>query len=213
MTMTKMPDPLISALRDRMRGAAMTALLALICLGTVNPAWAHGGEDHGDEAAPPAALPGVLSRAATRTDEVEFVAVLEPGRLRVYLDHAATNVPLAGARVEVDGLGTTAVAAESEPGVYDLKLASAPKPGHHPLTVSVQAVGTEDLLAAELHVPASPAAADPDHSDHEHPEAASVWTTAWWVLAGAVFGALGATALRTLNRRRQAASPNVNTGS
>lgn len=213
MTLNKMPHSLMSFLCERVRRPAMAALLALTCLGAVGPAWAHGGEDHGDEAATPATLPGVLPRAVTRTDEVEFVAVLEPGRLRVYLDQAATNVPLAGARVEVEGLGATAVAAESEPGVYDLKLAQAPKPGHHPLTVSVQSGDTEDLLTAELDVPEAPAAADHDHSDHDHPEAASAWTTALWVLAGAVFGALAATALRALNRRRLAASPNVNTGS
>ncbi|WP_159098951.1 hypothetical protein [Aquabacterium olei] len=213
MTMTKMPDTLISLVCDGVRRPAIAALLALTCLGAMSPAWAHGGEDHGDEAATPAALPGVLPRAATHTDEVELVAVLEPGRLRVYLDQAATNAPLAGARVEVEGLGATAVAAESEPGVYDLKLAQAPKPGHHPLTVSVQAGDTEDLLTAELDVPEVPAAADHDHSDHDHPEAASAWTTALWVLAGAVFGALAATALRALNRRRQPASPNANTGS
>lgn len=209
MTMNTMSQNLMSRWCAGVGRPAMVALLALACLGAVPAARAHGGEDHGDEAA---AVPGGLPRAATHTDEVEMVAVLEPGRLRVYLDQAATNAPLVGARVEVEGLGAAAVAAEREPGVYDLKLSQAPRPGHHPLTVSVQAGDTEDLLTAELDVPEAPAATDADHSDHDHADAPGPWTTAWWVLAGAVFGALVATAVRTVGRRAAAASTEPKAG-
>jgi len=178
-------------------------LLALLWMGLsgmgVTPARAHGGEDHGDEAHAEALQPpGVLPRAATRTDEVELVAVLEPSRLLIYVDQAASNAPLTGARVEVEGLGATAAAPEVEPGVYALALAAAPAPGHHPLTVSVQARDVEDLLSAELDVP-DPRPEEIDHDTlHDHLPA---WT---WVVAGSVVGALGALGLGAMRRRRDA---------
>ncbi len=113
---------------------------------------AHGGEDHGVPAT--VATQGLLPRAASATDEFELLAVLEAGRLLIYLDTMATNAPVPMATVEVDGAGATAVATEVAPGVYALALASPLTPGAHALTFTVQTADSADLLAATLEVPA-----------------------------------------------------------
>ncbi len=197
---TMMPFRFLTSLTPQRRGGmGLVALLMWVTLMSATPAHAHGGEDHGDDAHAEAMLPpGLLPRAATRTDEVELVAVLEAARLLVYLDHGATNAPLAGARVEVEGLGRAATAAEVEPGVYALPLARSPAPGHHPLAVTVQAGDVEDLLTAELDVP-EPVSTEVDHDVlHDHLPA---WT---WVVTGSVLGALAAWGLGAAWRRRRA---------
>lgn len=116
------------------------------------PAWAHDGEIHGEAAA----LPGTTEmapRATDATEEFELVAVLAGDHLTLYLDRFATNEPVAGATVEVEGDGWKAVAAPVVPGVYALPAAALASPGRHPLTVSVEAGDLADLLTLSLDSP------------------------------------------------------------
>ena len=77
---------------------------------------AHGGEDHGDGAAP--AIAGdVAPRAAAQSAEFELVAVLTEGKLTLYLDRYADNAPVPDAEVEVESGSFKAVAAQVAPGV------------------------------------------------------------------------------------------------
>jgi len=126
------------------------------------PALAHGGEEHGDAPAP--AMTAVAApRAVAESDEFELVAIAEDKRLILYLDHFATNVPVADARVEVESGTMKAVATEIAPGVYALPAAAFARPGRYPLAISIEAGDSADLLATTLDF-AGPATAIARHA-------------------------------------------------
>jgi hypothetical protein len=118
------------------------------------PVWAHEGHDHaaaevGVEAAP---------RASAESEVFELVAVLAAdGRLILYLDRYASGEPVTEARIEVESGGAKATALTLEPGVYAASLNTLRQPGKHPLTLTVHAGDSIDLLAANLDVPQLPA--------------------------------------------------------
>jgi cobalt-zinc-cadmium efflux system membrane fusion protein len=69
----------------------------------------------------------------------------------IYLDSFASNAPVPGAKVEVEGAGLKGVAVEVAPGVYQLP-APALGAGKHALTVSIETADNADLLATTLDV-------------------------------------------------------------
>lgn len=133
----------------------VTALIAALAVAA--GALAHEGEDHGPPAA--ALSQTLLPRVATASEDFELVVVLEPARLVVYLDRQASNEPVAGARVDVEGAGLNAAAVESGAGTYALALAAPLPPGQHALTFTLQAGTDADLLSVTLEVPAPATAA------------------------------------------------------
>jgi MYXO-CTERM domain-containing protein len=167
-----------------------------------DPARAHAGEDHGnDAAAQPAASLTVAPRATARSEDFELVAVLEgeaaPGRrLRVSLDRFDSNEPVVGARIEIEVDGQAAQASEDSPGSYLVRLAAIDRaaPGSTlPLTISIDAGQTADLLTATLEIPAQAIRS----ADHAH-----AWTeVGTWVTSAVI--ALAGLALLGLRRRRQ----------
>ncbi|MFA4970292.1 MAG: hypothetical protein WC540_11745 [Sulfuritalea sp.] len=153
-------------------------------------AYAHGDEDHG--AAPPPVTQSMAPRAVAATEEFEVVAVLEDKHLVVYVDRHASNEPVAGAKVEIEGGGLQGVAAESAPGTYLLNLAAALPPAKHALTISIEAGDSADLLTATLDTSsAAPAAA------HAH-----YWSE-WIVWGLAALLLLVSAALLAVRRRKQ----------
>jgi hypothetical protein len=168
-------------------------LVAAGIVASAAAARAHGGEDHGP---PPAAVSqALLPRATAHSEDLELVAVLEQDRLLVFVDHAATNEPLAKASVEVEGPLGSGVAAEQAPGLYALQLARKPSPGTHPLTFTVQGDQVADLLAAPLVVaPDGPVEAG--HADEP-------WLSRiGWAAGGAVAAAVALSLLAAVRRRR-----------
>lgn len=129
--------------------ACMAAVVLTILSGA---AWAHGGEDHGDEVAlaPPAA---VAPRTSAETEEFELVAVLQGKQLILTLDRFATNEPVADAKIDVEsGNALKAVAKQVAAGSYVVQVPDGvfAKPGKYPLTMTVQAGDSSDLLTASL---------------------------------------------------------------
>lgn len=121
------------------------------------PAFAHEGEDHSPAVA--ASLPSeATARSASATELFELVAVVSNGRLMLYLDRFETNEPVSGARIAVETGALKAVAAEVEPGMYEVVADAFGHPGPHPMTIDVQAGDDVDLLALTVDV-ASPSAA------------------------------------------------------
>ena len=133
--------------------ALLTLLLA------AGPAWPHGDEDH-DHAEAPVAAPTLTTapRASAVSEEFELVAVLADDRLTLYLDHYASNAPVADARVELESGAYKGVARQIEAGTYELPGTAFAKPGKYPLVVSLETADSADLLTATLEV-APPAAA------------------------------------------------------
>lgn len=134
--------------------------VVLLLAGLLLPPWAvqaHEGHDHGPpEPAPP---PQAAPRTVAESEDFELVAVLEGSGLTLYLDRHASNEPVAGALVEVESGALKAQAKERAAGVYILDGEVFGRPGSHPLTLTIQAGETLDLLAATLVVPAAPPAA------------------------------------------------------
>lgn len=152
-------------------------------------AYAHGDEDHG--APPPPVTQSMAPRAVAATEEFEVVAVLEGKHLMVYVDRYASNEPVAGAKVEIEGGGLQGVAAESAPGTYLLNLAAAMPPAKHGLTISIEAGDSADLLTATL--------------DTSSAAPAAVHTHYWgeWIVWGLAALLLVSVALLAARRRKQ----------
>lgn len=166
----------------------MKRLIALFGLAVVplafvpSAAWPHGGEDHGD--APASTAPAdIAPRAVAQSEDFELTAVRTGGRLMVYLDRYADNAPVAGAVVEVESGAFKAVAKEAEPGLYAVPGDAFAKPARYPLTISIQAGDTADLLAATLDL-AEPAVAV------EHVHSWDEWAV-WGGAASVLFVAVG----------------------
>lgn len=157
--------------------------LLLLALASPAAALAHGGEDHGAEAAPAMAL-DIAPRATSETEEFELVAVPEGKKLVLYLDRFDTNAPVADARIEVESGAFKAVATEAAPGVYWLPGEAFAAPAKYPLTISVQAGESADLLTATLDLTKPAAGAGHARSREEW----AVWgASGALLLAGAGF--------------------------
>ena len=113
-------------------------------------AFAHGGEDNDTPA--PVATTSQGPRIEIRSDQFELLGALQDDHLTLYLDRYASNEPIAGAKIEVEGAGVKAVATAAGNGVYSVPADALTKPGKHPLIFTVQAGDIADLLNGELTV-------------------------------------------------------------
>lgn len=175
----------------------MQARALILVMVIAFPAWAGGDSSDGHTHAAPEPVPmkAGVPRAAAVSEEFEAVVVLEGKKLRLYLDRHASNEPVAGARVEIEGDALTGVAAESSPGVYVIDARSFPA-GSHALTIAVETADSADLLLATLDIAPAPVVDAHVHGWNEWP----VWPGAGGLaLAG---GALWV--LWVLRRRKQA---------
>ena len=156
---------------------------------------AHEGDVH-EEQRPPALSIPLAPRAEAATDQIELLAVLDGGVITLYVDRFAGNEPVVGARVEVQGEGIEAVAAETSPGVYAFSLPPSTSATQHALTVSVEAGQLADLLTVTIGNAELP-------GDHRHQTTSAEWTA--WATAGAVLlaGAALVVARRLHFRRRR----------
>ena len=160
--------------------------------------FAGGGDDHshGDTKATPVAAAAQLLRVEAVSELFELVGELAGDKLVIHLDRFATNEPVAGATISVEGGPLKATAAAEREGVYTVSAAGLAAPGTHSLIFTVQAGQTSDLLTGDLVVAGAPATAE-SSSDH-----GSRWTAPIAVvLAAALLLAAGAFAWR---RRRAA---------
>lgn len=144
----------------RLAMAAFAAVfLALSALSAVG--WAHEGHD---DAAQPAAAASSVPRLVAEGSDLELVATAKEHTLTIYLDRRATNMPVAGAGIEVMGEGIPQQAAkEIGGGTYEIEADWVHEPGTKALTFVITADGAADLLGgvltiteeAEEHGPAS----------------------------------------------------------
>ncbi len=177
-----------------MKQIKVVLLLAAI---VVLPVWAGGDSSDGHSHATPTPMltTAIAPRASGASEEFEVVAVLEGKRLVVYLDRFATNAPVVGAKVEVEGAGLKGLAREINPGTYAIDVATAIPAAKHPLTFAVETADTADLLTATLDISAPVASV-------EHANGWKQWIA--WVVAGILLLAVGGFLLvrRSKNRNR-----------
>ncbi len=172
--------------------------LLVLALLLSSGARAGEGHDHGEAAATPS---GPASpRFVVVSDLFELVGVLDGHHLRVYLDAAATNAPVAAADLQLE-LGGKVVALKAvAAGEFEAELPEALPAGVHPVTATVSAAGESDLLAGELDLHAPAAAAE---------TSVAAWPAAGpWIVSGVALAVvIVVTALRRRARRqRQAAA-------
>lgn len=176
-------------MKQSIRTFFVTAVLAASSLS----AWAHGGEDHGDEGKTrPAPTSGAAPRAIAQTEEFELVAVLEGKTLMLTLDRFASNAPVIDAKLDIDGGAVKGVAKQVAPGVYALAGEGFVAPGKYPLAIAVETDTAADLMTTTLEL-AVPAAEPP------HTHAAGEWIV--WGSAAALLLAGGG--LIVMRRRKQ----------
>jgi hypothetical protein len=158
-----------------------TAFLAALTLGLHAalllplPAQADDGHGHGDAA--PSASSHALPRFAAVSESFELVGVLDGKRITLYLDRAADNAPVHGARIELD-LGGGKLLAQPHEDVYEVQLAAAPAPGVLPISATVTAAEEVDLLVGELDLHAPEEAAGKAQEEAQAPQVARArpWT-------------------------------------
>lgn len=158
--------------------------------------FAHGDEDHGDTAKKPVAPTVQPLRVEAASEAFELVGQLQGDKLVIHLDRFATNEPVTGAKVEVEGGPQKVVKATERDGVYTVPAAGLNAPGTHALVFTIQAGDATDLLTGDLVV------ASPEHAAAV--AATGLPATRW--IAAAVAAALVAGAALFAWRRRRASS-------
>lgn len=133
---------------NRIFSSLRWAALVVACLPPAQPVAAHEGHDHAPEPKP-VGVP-LAPRFEVRGDSVELVGMLAGKDLLLYLDRASDNAPLEEAQIEIEGPGIRGIAAPLGKGVYRLPAGALAQPGKYPLTLTVQAAGVMDLLAASF---------------------------------------------------------------
>ena len=177
------------------RAVPLMAALLMLVLGALSPlpAYAHGGEDHGD--AKPIAAQGIGPRLATGSDLFDLVALptaKDGGKLRIYLSDAATNTPVRGAQIEITRGDKTLTAVEGK-SFYELDAPWVKTPAHQDLTFAITAGDKSDLLIGTLDIPEPAAVARHDSIwDHLLPPGSGAVMP--WVFA--VIGTLGLIGIR-----------------
>ena len=121
-------------------------------------ALAHEGHD--DAPAAHAPVPGLATRVAAASPDIELLAELRKDALLIYLDRFATNEPLSGATIEVEEGANRAAAAPAGEGLYRVSAPWLARPGKHALVFTVHAKDLDDLLNGTLEVPEAHAAGE-----------------------------------------------------
>ncbi len=117
-------------------------------------AFAHGGEDHGDEAKAPVSLSASGPQLELKSPDVELLGTLQDGKLTVYADRYATNEPILNATIELESNGRKLQLLATIDGSYTATADWLKQPGKHEIMVSLEANSLQDLLIGTLLVPA-----------------------------------------------------------
>jgi cobalt-zinc-cadmium efflux system membrane fusion protein len=133
--------------------------LAGIFLSLSTP-FAHEGHQ-GDDATRSALASSTYPRVTAHSEPYELVGVVRGERLSIYLDHFATNEPVADAKVKVAIADAEAVdAALAEKGVYTTSFPRWARGRSVEIVFSVTAAGGDDLLVGALTLPSNTGSSD-----------------------------------------------------
>lgn len=173
-------------LQPRMNGRIpATALAMLTALAAwQQPALASGDHDHDHGEAPTTSSTAqALPRFAAASEDFELVGVLNGQQLTLYLDRTATNEPVREASIELDIGGRAVQASPAPEGIFQATLPQSLPEGSTPISATVIAGGTSDLLAGEIDI--HDAAHGDDAGAHAHPwRRAVAWGVGGLVAAG-----------------------------
>lgn len=136
-----------------MKNVWIAALCGGVLLGMATFVFAHGGEEHShaQETTVPLLSPtsgGV--RWELQSPDVELLGIINDGKLTLYVDHFATNEPLANASVELESKGQALKLQTDANGMVQADAGWLAKPAHYELMATVQAKGVNDLLVGKI---------------------------------------------------------------
>ncbi|MEN9502347.1 MAG: hypothetical protein RI964_1632 [Pseudomonadota bacterium] len=137
-----------------MKNVWIAALCGGVLLGMAAPlSFAHGGEDHSHAQETTAPLLSPTSggvRWELQSPDVELLGIINDGKLTLYVDHFATNEPLANASVELESKGQTLKLQTDANGMVQADAGWLAKPAHYELMATVQAKVVNDLLVGKI---------------------------------------------------------------
>lgn len=146
-------NPLLVTRAWRHFSMIFCGLIAVFLLSAV--AFAHGGEDHGDE--PKATEPGIGARVTATSELFELVGVpsgVGGGKLVLSLSDFWTNKPVESAKIDLITADKTTTATNHN-GLYEVSAPWVKTPGHYELIFSISAGDASDLLVGTLVIPAA----------------------------------------------------------
>ncbi len=115
--------------------------------------FAHEGHED-DDATRSALASSTYPRVTAQSELYELVGIVKGERLSIYLDHVATNEPIADAKVKVAIADAEPVdAASAEKGVYTTSFPRSARSGSIEIVFSVTAASGDDLLVGPLTLP------------------------------------------------------------
>ena len=159
-------------------------------------AFAHGGEDHGDEVKTAVSLPASGPRLELKSPDVELLGIFRDGKLTLYADRYASNEPIRNAKIELESNGRKVQAQAENDGSYTAAADWLKQPGKHALEVSIQADDLADLLIGTFEIPALQAEAH-----------GRTWLDyAKWVAGGGAAAILLAVLFKLMRRRKGVAA-------
>lgn len=160
-------------------------------------ALAGPGHDHGEEA--PVSAGVALPRVVLESDLFEAVGVLNGRTLEIFVDHAATNVPVKNATLDLQLNGQKVPLELHAEGEFDAVLSESAFSEQVSVALQVSVGDQSEVLTGTLLLPHQGHEEHADHTDHEEH---GLHGMEYWAGGGVALLALGLIAL-FLKRRNK----------
>jgi membrane fusion protein, heavy metal efflux system len=156
---------------------------ALCCVAgfflSLSAPFAHEGHED-DDATRSALASSTYPRVTAHSELYELVGIMRGERLSIYVDHFATNEPVADAKVKVAMGDAEPVDAEpAEKGVYTTSFPRSARSGSVEIVFSVSAASGDDLLVGALTLPSDTGSGDAAASSTGAPASSWISSIPW----------------------------------
>ena len=137
----------------RLKRAALSGCLLMGMASFPLAVFAHGGEDHSHDDAPPAPIIAPNNsgiRWELQSPDVELLGALHDGKLTLYASHFRDNTPIPNANIELESKGQKLLLQTDANGIGETEAAWLQQADKRELLATVQAKGVNDLLVGKL---------------------------------------------------------------
>ena len=137
----------------RLKRAVLSGCLLMGMASIPLAVFAHGGEDHSHDDAPPAPMIAPNNsgiRWELQSPDVELLGALHDGKLTLYASHFRDNTPIPNANIELESKGQKLLLQTDANGIGETEAAWLQQADKRELLATVQAKGVNDLLVGKL---------------------------------------------------------------
>lgn len=137
----------------RLKRAVLSGCLLMGMASLPLAVFAHGGEDHSHDDAPPAPIIAPNNsgiRWELQSPDVELLGALHDGKLTLYASHFRDNTPIPNANIELESKGQKLLLQTDVNGIGETEAAWLQQADKRELLATVQAKGVNDLLVGKL---------------------------------------------------------------